>query len=194
MEAGTTMEVNRILKQYKLPDGSANYPVLFQVPTHERIPALAQIDYQRINMLVIGALTMAFEAMNLKRGMNEMQVLMASEMIIESSSEDNLSLEDVILFLQNMIKGKYDMSYESLDVPKFMKLFEIYRQERHSAILEYRENRHLEYKGLGDANRTNNADPLAEHFSKLGETISGLKERLRETSKENYVLKQMDKL
>ena len=194
LEAGNKREVATILKRFKLPTGAPNYPVVFSIPSSERIPVLAANDFTRTNLVIIGALTMAFDSMNLNRGMNEFQILNLAEEIIDTSSEDNLSLEDLMLFLQNLVRGKYKMSYESFDIPKFMELFEIYRQERHGAISQLRENEHLQFKGLGDANRTSKGDPLSEHFSKLGDTISSLKNSLKETKKENHVLKQMDKL
>lgn len=194
MEAGNKREVATILKQYKLPNGTAKFPAVFSIPTEQRIAAFASQDFTRANLVIIGALTMAFEAMNHKRGMNEFQILNLAEEIIDTSGEDNLSFEDLMLFLQNLVRGKYKIAYESFDIPKFMELFEIYRQERHLVILQYRENQHLQLKGLGDANRTSKGDPLSEHFSRLGDTISSLKSSLKETKKENNVLKQMDKL
>jgi len=194
MEVGNKQQMALILKQYKAPGGATNFPAIFCIPSSDRIPILASEDFTRVNLLVIGALTMAFESLNLKRGLNEMQILDLSECIIDSASDDNLSLEDLMLFLQNMVRGKYEMSYESMDIPKFMRMFAIYRDERHRAIVDYRENQHLQFKGLGDANKTSKGDPLSEHFSRLGDTISNLKNSLKETKKENHVLKQMDKL
>lgn len=179
MEAGDKQQMAVILRQYKLPNGAVNYPTLFTIPSQERITVLAQQNFARVNMLIIAALTMAFESMNLKKGMNEIQILDLSESIVDTAAEDNLSIEDVVLFLQNLVRGKYEVSYENMDIPKFMRIFEIYRQERHDAIRELNENRHLQFKALGDATRTSKNDPLAEHFSSMGERISELKESLQ---------------
>jgi len=193
LEAGNKREVATILRQFKLPTGAPNYPAVFSIPVNQRIPALAEQDFTRINLVVIGALTMAFEAMNLKRGMNELQILNLAEEIIDTAAEDNLGLEDLMLFLQNIIRGKYKLSYESFDIPKFMELFEIYRQERHKAILDLRENEHLQFKALGDANRSFRQDALSEHFGNFANTMSTMRENMKELKKENHVLKQMDK-
>lgn len=158
---------------------------MFSIPLSERIPALAAQDFTRINLVIIGALTMAFEAMNQKRGMNEFQILNLAEEIIDSSSEDNLALEDLMLFLQNLVRGKYKMAYESFDIPKFMELFELYRQERHSAILELRQNLHFQYKGLGSAERSCKEDALSEHFAKFADTMSTLRENIKELKQQN---------
>jgi len=179
LEAGNKREVALVLKQFKLPTGAVDYPAVFSIPSTGRIPVLAVEDFTRINLVIIGALTMAFESMNLKRGMNEFQILNLAEEIIDSAGEDNLSLEDLMLFLQNMVRGKYEMSYESLDIPKFMALFEKYRQERHLSYLQLKENQHLQYKGLGDNTRSSVEDPLSNHLMKISGTIGELKNSLR---------------
>lgn len=190
MEEGRTLETSLILKQFKLPNGASNYPELFKVHTHERLPALAQLDFRRINIILIKELTLCFETMNLRRAMNEFQILALAELIIETSAEDNLSLEDVLLFLQNLVKGKYEMSYESIDIPKFMKIFEIYRQERYEAIQEFRYNRHLEYKALGNPQRKQSDDPLDIHLMEMSTKIQGLKDELKEQKDVNKRLRE----
>jgi len=193
MEQGDNKTVQALIRDYKLQNGAANYPALFNIPSTYRIPELAKADFERVNMLIIGALTVCFEGMNLKRGMNEIQILSLSEHIIESAHEDNLSIEDLVLFLQNMIVGKYELSYESMDIPKFMRIFEIYREERHQSINDYRYNLHLHHAGLGDGNKTAKSDPISEHFSRLGNTLSELRTSLRETRKENNTMKQAER-
>ena len=192
METGDSRAMALILKRYKTKDGNIDYPTIFTIPSEERLPALYEKDFMYATALVVGALTMAFERMRFKN-MDGKLVNDIAEEILVSSDEDNLGLEDLVLFLQNMTRGKYG-HIESMSVAKFMSLFDKYRDERHNAILDYRENEHLQFKGLGDANRTSKGDPLSEHFSKLGDTISSLKNSLKETKKENHVLKQMDKL
>lgn len=187
-------QVMSILRQFKEPDGNVHYPSVFMIPSEQRIPAMAKADYEGTNMLIIGALTVALENINVKRGLNEFQILTLSELIIQESSEDNLSLEDLVLFLQNMITGKYQMSYESMDVPKFMTMFEIYREERFQALRNYQMDLQAQYSCSGDTGRTYKEDALSEHMSRLGDTIGRLKEDLRDTRKENNYLKQADKL
>jgi len=185
--------VNLVLRQFKNDDGNANFPALLSVPSEFRLASMARENYEDTNMLIIGALTVALENINVKRGLNEFQILNLSELIIEESSQDNLSLEDVLLFLQQLVVGKFEMSYESMDIPKFMKMFEQYREERHQNLVNYRMEKHAQYSVSGNTGRTNSADPLSEHFSKLGDTIGRLKDSLKETKKENEILKKVDK-
>lgn len=178
-----------ILKQYKLPNGSANFPALFYVPTSERLPAMAKRDFDSTLKLIIGAVAMALKSMGIKRSLNEFQILTLAEEIIDTSDEDNLSLEDLVLFLQYLSRGKYG-NIDDLSIPRFFNLFEIYRQERHSTRLNMLENEHLQYKGMGDTNRMTNSDPLAEHFNKLGSSLHELRMSLNQQKKESNTIKQ----
>lgn len=180
MVVGNNQQVNLILRQFKDDDGNVDYPVVLRIPLEHRIAEMAKKDFMEINMLIIGALTVAFENMNLKRGMNEIQILNLSEMLIDQSKEDNLALEDLMLFLQNMISGKYDMSYESMDVPKFMKMFEIYREERYQGLVQYRETQHLEYKSMGPTRTKESENPLDIHLSSFSNKLEKYKDELKE--------------
>ena len=109
---------------------------------------MAAQDPKLADMIVTAGLTMALESMNLSRPMNEAQVMDLSMMIIETAAEDNLALEDVILFLQNLVRGQYGALYESMDIPKFMEKFELYRQDRHESFMRIREEQHSQHKAL----------------------------------------------
>lgn len=192
MEAGNKKQIALILRQYKSPGGGINFPAVFNIHSQERIPILAAQNFERITMIVIAAITMAMESMNLKRGLNALQILDLSENMIDSSHDDNLSLADILLFLQKVVNGEYEMSYESIDIPKFMRMFKEYREERTDAILEYRENQHVHHKALGDSSRTAKDDPLSEHFGQLGLRISEMKAALSER-KQTETMQKADK-
>lgn len=127
------------IKQYKTPAGHANFPALFTIPSEQRLPALAKQDAKRAFILVTAGVTMAMESLNLVRPMNSNQILDLSDAIIETAEEDNLSLEDLLLFLQKLTRGEYGAMYESMDIPKFMLMFEKYREERYQSIKAMRE-------------------------------------------------------
>lgn len=133
------IEINAIVKQYKTQQGHINYPVIFSIPSSHRLPELAKIDYKDIAGLITVALTLAFESMNLNRPMKPGQIIELADTIIETSAEDNLSFEDLILFLQKLTRGEYGSFYESMDIPKFMEMFEKYREERYQAIKNIRD-------------------------------------------------------
>lgn len=188
METGNKAEMNLILRQYKYEGGAINFPAVLQVPLSERIPILAKQDFQRILMLVIGALTISMENLNVKKRLNEIQILDLAETIIDSSNEDNLSFEDLMLFLQKLTRGEYKLPAE-LDIPKFMETFEVYREERHQQYHAVVMEKHIQYKSMGDGNRSTQPDALSEHFASMGERLSTMKERISELKQENSSLK-----
>lgn len=177
---GDKQEIATILRQYKNKDGSANYPALFNVPITERLPNMAAHFYNDTLALITGAITMAFESINMKRGLSGGQIVDLAEAVIETSHEDNLALEDIILFLQQLVYGRYDMTYESFDIPKFMKLFEQYRQNRHEAIAELRENESLEFKGLGDPTRVTKPETVfEEHLQQYSQKLQSKNDEIK---------------
>lgn len=135
--------VNQSLKPYKLPTGQVNFRELFCIPTRERLPMMVENDFQETFILVCAAITMASESMNLKRGLNASQIEEITEAVLETCSEDNLALEDFVLFLQRLVRGEYGTNYESMDVPKFMEKFEMYREQRFKALQELRYEEHI---------------------------------------------------
>lgn len=102
---------------------------------------MAANDPKKASAVVLVALETAMASMNLVRPMNAHQMLDLVEAILESSTEDNLSLEDLMLFLQKLIRGEYGPLYESMDIPKFMDHFEKYREERHRAWKNHQDER-----------------------------------------------------
>lgn len=134
------------IKEYKLPSGHANFPALFTIPTGQRLPALAKQDAKRAFMIVCAGVTMAMESLNLSRPMNSNQIMDLTDAILETAEEDNLALEDLLLFLQKLTRGEYGSMYESMDIPKFMLFFEKYREDRFQAIRAMREEQSANHR------------------------------------------------
>lgn len=185
LQKGDKISVQSILKSFKTDQGGINYPAIFSIPTDERIFILAKNDFPGTLTIIAAGVTLAMEALNLRTPMTALQIIDLSDAIIDTAGEDNLALEDLMLFLQNLTRGKYNPLYESMDVAKFMEKFEIYRQERHEAIAEYRENKHLELTALGNANRTSKpASALDEHLAEFNIKIQTMKDELHLKNRE----------
>lgn len=172
VQAGNKQAINLSLKEFKLENGAPNFPVLFLVPSENRLPALAKTDPEGISEIVAAGLTLTIESMNLKRGLTPAQIIDLTDEILDSSVEDNLSFEDLMLFLQGLTRGKYGELYESMDIPKFMNLFGKYRDERWNEGIRIRDEKHEEYKNLGDKERTERPmtafdQHLADYTTKL---------------------------
>lgn len=189
METGNKMEMARILKQYKTPSGSVDFPMVMSVPVADRLPAMYEQDYMRTTALVGLAIASAFDRMRFKKDLPNGIVNDIADEVIDSANEDNIGMEDLLLFLQGLVRGKYG-NVEEISISRFMNLFEGYRQERHLELLRYRENEHLQHKSLGDANRTVPSNPLADHFSNLGQSLHELRASLAEQKKEINTIKK----
>lgn len=191
MVAGNKRELATTLKQYRERNGEINFPMVLSVPSTERLPAMYQRNFMEATALVGMGLASAFDRMVFKKKPSGEMVNEIAEEILTTCDQDNLSLEDLMLFLQGLVRGKYGEIAE-LSISRFMKLFDGYRDERHFKLMEYRENQHLQYKALGDANRSNQVDPLADHMSGLSSRISELKDALSER-KQSDTMKKADK-
>lgn len=143
--------------------GIIKHDKTLRIPSKDRIPALTATDdgYNQILTLLCARLKVTFDNMNLKRGMNEDQIINLAEEIINESHEDNLSLEDVLLFLQQLITGKAGRILDRMDIPLFFELFEHYRQDRFLALRYIQYEAECNYKSLGDQTRT--SDGRAEN-------------------------------
>jgi hypothetical protein len=180
LEAGKKLDVNRILSHYKTFNGATNFPKLFEINSEHRLPMLAKYDYRKAAMWVCGGVTMALDSMNLVRGMNENQVYDLTDFILDSSNEDNLALEDLMLFLQKLTRGEYGKLYESMDIPKFMEMFEIYREERFQAMRGIREEQVVQFNAIPVNDR------LIDMFgSERDKQREALKDYLIKKSKDN---------
>ena len=181
LQVGDKVAITNSLRAFKGEQGALNYPAIFSIPTDQRLAKMSENDFPGTLAIVTAGVTLAMESLNLKFPMNALQIVDLAEAIIDTAGEDNLSLEDLMLFLQNLTRGKYNPLYESMDVPKFMGKFEIYREERHQAMVEYRENKHLAYKALGDPSRTTKPETafeqhLSEYATKLQIKTDEIKE------------------
>lgn len=192
LEGGNQTEIKNRLAIFK-PGGKLSVLKTLEIPSEERIPALIKQENGFIRVAaVLGAyLKQAMENLNLRSNFNEDQLVNLIEMVIDESSYDNLGIEDVVLFLEQMVTGKSGVLYDRIDTPTFFQMFENYRQERHSALLKYRENKHLEYKGLGDPNRsTKKETAFEEHLSQFTNKLQTMKDELEEQKQENKRLRK----
>lgn len=172
VRAGNKQQVNLILREYKLQNGAPNFIKLFDIPNSSRIRDLAKINFEDTSDLIVAGITLAMENMNLKRGLTPSQVNDLAEEIIDTSNDDNLAIEDLILFLQALTRGKYGELYESMDIIKFMGLFEKYRDDRWQEWVGFKEAEHAQYKTLGDPGRSEGkASALDEHLSSFTQKL-----------------------
>lgn len=151
---GDNETMNAILKTYQLPGGVVNYERLMQIPVGDRIPGLVKkYSKKQIHLQATAVITLALEKINLRVPLNEKQIVELADMVIEQSGEDFLAFEDLVLFLQQLVRGEAGKIYDRMDIPTFFELFETYREKRHQAKLEHDWNHHLAVKGDGPSER-----------------------------------------
>lgn len=185
MEKGDRLEINKILEIYKDQKGNPDYISLAAIPMKDRLYELAKEDFPKAVSLVSVGLTIALENINLKNGLTDVQIVNLAEEIVDSSSEDQLSYEDFMMFIQGFMRGKYGKFYESLDTPKFFTMFEEYRQERFKTVMDWKHNKHLEYKNLGDPERSGSKmTAFDEHLSAFTKKLSAKNDEIRELREE----------
>jgi len=191
MVAGDKRELATTLKQYRERNGDINFPMVMSVPLSERLPAIYQRNFMEATALVGMGLASAFDRMIFKKKPDGDLVNDIAEEILNTCDQDNLSLEDLMLFLQGLVRGKYGEISE-LSIARFMKIFDEYRDERHFSLVKYRENQHLQFKGMGTADRVSKGDPLSEHMSGMAGKLADMKDALRD-KKESETMKKADK-
>jgi hypothetical protein len=183
MEAGNNREITHILKQYKDQAGLVKFDEVMKVPLSDRLPAIVEKNYMKATALVVAAITMAFEKMSMKKKVDGVLINNIADEVIDTCGEDNLGLEDLMLFLQGLVRGKYG-NYDDMTVAKFMNLFELYRDERHKAIILHRENEAAYLDSLGDPSDRIKANTL------LDEQLASYASRLQEKNDELKLLRR----
>ena len=149
---------------------------------HDRIPRLVNVYGQKLIHAVVASLLGSFcNSFNVVRPMTPEQIMQCAFDMIESANEDQLSIEDIVIFFDQARQGNYGKVYDRLDQQTIFELFESYRQARHEAFRSIQETKHLERKGQGPADR-NDVDEIQQAMSNYVGRMENMKERLREKS------------
>lgn len=125
------------------------------VPVSERLPALAKLyGNDKIAAVLSKSITRALNNFNLRVAMTPEQIADLSYAILDEAEQDQLAIQDLLLFLEGMVKYKYGKVYDRMDMPTFFEMLEKYREERHLAYMNGKEEAHAQFKAMGDSNRT----------------------------------------
>lgn len=141
--------------RYKENGNAKPLTVIQNIPVKDRIPGLVQTyGIDKISAILAKAIQKMLSNFNLRVGMNADQVLELSLQLIDSSNEDQLAFEDVMLFLDGMVKSKYGKVYDRMDMPTFFEMLDVYRDQRHAEYMRFKDEQNVQYKASGDTNRT----------------------------------------
>jgi hypothetical protein len=154
VESGDKLEISANLKQYKYANGAVNYDAILRVPLGDRIPGLVlKAGLKTVHMALAAAVTMTMESLNLARPLTSNQIIDLVDILIDTAGEDYLSLEDIMLFLQQLVRGGSGTLFSAMDIPKFMQAFEKYRQQRHDEYHRLKEEQDAQFKCAPNASR-----------------------------------------
>jgi hypothetical protein len=180
LETNDRASVVQYMQQFRYR-GTIAFETVLSVPRSERIPALIQEKNgtMRVAAVLTASINSAISNLNLRVGLNEDQVVEIAAMVIEASHEDNLALEDVLLFLQQLVRGEAGKIYDRLDIPTFFELFETYRESRHQKLVSVRYEEAQQFKTFGPQDRASE-DTVSEkqlHREALGEHLKHIYEK-----------------
>lgn len=147
--------------------GIVRYDKVLSIATTERIPAMVATRDGRFQVLtaLTAAIKSAMSNINVRVGLNEEQMVDLADKVIDEAHEDNLAIEDVLLFLGKFITGEYGKINDRMDMTIFFERFEMYRQTRYEELLKVRDEQNINFKSAGrDTNykrmeRDANIDP-----------------------------------
>lgn len=182
LEQKGNSDVNDQLSLYR-ERGLVDHTKTLAIPMSERIPALIKDPEVklRIKAALSASILSAFNNID-KAKMSADQILDLTDAIIDSAHEDQLSIEDVLLFLKDLIMGKIGKITEKLDMPLFFELFEKYRDKRYKTLEAIRYEQHLNLKNMGHAPRNRNEVFL--NRDEDGGSVLGLMQTMYENKKE----------
>jgi hypothetical protein len=160
LEANNLMGVTMHMQTY-LQNGKIDFTGLMAVPSSNRIPALSKSNPMECMVAVNSATLMFLQS----SGVDANTSVMITSSILMESHEDNLAIEDVVIFLMKLNAGQYGKFFGAITPASFMEKFEEYRQERHEAILSIREEEQANHRAAGITEREsdNTTDPKDLH-------------------------------
>jgi hypothetical protein len=147
-------QISSIVSSY-IKAGTPQFALLLQTPLGDRIPGLAaKYGSKRIHALIVILVTNFCNNLNLIRPMTESQIVSCSFELMNTASEDQLSIEDLTVFFNGAVAGKYGRILDRMDQQILFELLENYRQERHISYSRLQEERHIQLKSLGPIDRS----------------------------------------
>lgn len=151
------IEIEKNLSQFK-ENGIVKFEPLLGIPVKDRLPGLVdQYGAKKIHQLLVVLLTQFCNTFNVIRPMTAEQIVACASEILNTSTEDYLSIEDLTIFFQGAKNGKYGKIYDRLDQQIIFEMLEVYRQQRHEQYLNIKEEQHANLKALGPSFRSSDS-------------------------------------
>jgi hypothetical protein len=187
MVKGQHEQISEIARHYTSA-GSVDFTKVLAISLHGRIPNLTHVyGYEAIHKLIAALLKAFNDSMNLIRPMTDEQIFDASEALVMTTEEDQLSIEDYVLFFKGAREGKYGKILDRLDQQTVFTMLEEYRDQRHKQFVRIKDEKQIEHKTTGATKRSNQPNPIAESMVQLGGRLNDMKEKLKEQREINRI-------
>lgn len=136
---------------------------LLSISLYDRIPNLTHVyGVEKIHAVVSALLKGFCDSYNVIRPMNSDQIIQCAYDLVLTSQDDQLSIEDYVIFFKGAKEGKYGKVLDRLDQQTIFEMLEQYRQQRYSEYLNIKDEQHTQFKGLGPTDRTSEDRQAAE--------------------------------
>lgn len=139
------------LQQYSTANG-ANFEALLSIPLSERIPSLiSEYGLKRMHRLIKLVLSEFCSSIALPKSkkLTETKTSVVACDLILVADEDQLSVEDMIVFFELVKNGKYEKFKSLLTHYAIMEKLEQFRQERYQTYVRIKEQKEAEVRLLG---------------------------------------------
>lgn len=146
---------NLVLQQYE-KDGDVRFDLLWNIVPTDRIPALTE-EYgkRRMHKLIVTLLKefcISIPLPKIKK-LNDTRINVCACDLMISAHEEELSMEDLILFFERTKAGKYGTIKKYLTHQIIKEKLDMYLEERKKAFSNFSQQKHAELKALGPVER-----------------------------------------
>jgi hypothetical protein len=146
---------NLVLQQYE-KDSHVRFDLLWNIAPTDRIPALTE-EYGKKRMYkLIGTLLKEFcisISLPKTKKLNDTRIDVCACDLMISAFEEELSMEDLILFFERTKAGKYGTIKKYLTHQIIKEKLDMYLKERRKAFSNFSQQKHAELKALGPVER-----------------------------------------
>lgn len=168
---------NMTMQQYA-KDGDIDFATLLSIPLTERIPALMR-EYglkrmQRLIKMVLQEFCFHVPLTKSKKLTDTRIAVVACDLIL-AAEEDQLGLEDLIVFFEMALQKKFGKFRPMLTHYEIMEKLEQYRQQRFEALVQLKQQKAETYKAMGPVKRTSpEPTQIKDLFSEINGNITPL--------------------
>jgi hypothetical protein len=162
------------LQQYATADG-ANFGALLSIPLSERIPGLVnEYGLKRMHRLIKMVLNEFCYSVALPKSkkLTETKTSVVACDLILVADEDQLSMEDLIVFFELAKNGRYGKFKGLLTHHAIMEKLEQFRQERYATYVRIKEQKEAEVRLLGPTERISPEPTPIKQLFEEGKIVS----------------------